>query len=483
MPKIPPVLALLLTLVLVTPVLAQTSRQTTKPPVNTPGVNRSIKLNIPGIFGRIFAQVGRQGAQQATQNNGQPVPNPASANNASTTGDEAGAEYRMVMLPPLRPNAFDGRPLLIDAEYDPDTVLVMLQPDASDPAGEGIVGKIRRQLGLKILGRHQYGLNGVLVVRCYLPMGLSVEEVLMAFMSIPGVVGVQPQYIYRAAQGSASADLKALQYAPERLNALVAREAGDGTGVTIGLIDTGIDLNQPELMGADIETFDVMEERPVRDRDHGTALAGLMLAHSGLDGIAPGAHLISVRAFDDDASGGAVSGSYEIAAAIDLAVEKGARVINLSFAGPRDPLVMSVLDAAAAKGVILVAAAGNGGPEAAPAYPGAHRDAVAVTATDSRDNLFSAANRGYYIAVAAPGVDVLSPMPDARFELLSGTSIATAHISAIVALMLEHDPDLTREEVVNILEASARDLGAPGQDTDFGAGLADAAAAVAAVGQ
>ena len=152
------------------------------------------------------------------------------------------------------------------------------------------------------------------------------------------------------------------------------------------------------------------------NRDHGTALAGLMLAAAGFDGISPGARLVSVRAFDTGADGAVISGSYEIAAAIDVAVANGARILNLSFAGPRDPLVMSVLDAAVEKGVILVAAAGNGGPEAAPAYPAPTKALSPSPATDDRDALFSSANHGWYVAVAAPGVDVLSPMPDNRFD-------------------------------------------------------------------
>ena len=387
-------------------------------------------------------------------------------------------QFRDVVVPPRRPEIFAGRPLPVDAAYEPHTLLVVLEP-GSDAEATGRA--LAQRFGLSVVDIHQFDSTGAMVVRFGLPDFMSVEDAMRAMRGASGVLSVQPSYLFRGTQSaSAPSDLTPLQYAPARLNALVAHRQAEGQGVTIGLIDTGVDLAQPALAAADITTYDVLGNRMVVNRDHGTALAGLMVANASIDSIAPEAHLISVRAFDTDEGGTAISGSYELARAIELAVDEGARVLNLSFAGPRDPLVMSVLDAAAARGVILVAAAGNGGPDAAPAYPGAHRDAIAVTATDSHDAIFSGANRGFYIAVAAPGVDVLSPLPDDRFELLSGTSIATAHVTGIVALLLQRRPDLDADAIRALLQGSAQDLGAPGADADFGGGLADAAAAVAA---
>ncbi len=392
--------------------------------------------------------------------------------------------YADVPVPPIRPVVFDGRPIRIDLPHDPRRVLIMFRPELTNPDRLARIIGARTRFEIHFIDMRELSLGNVAVALFLIPPPGSLDAVLAALGDIPGVIGAQPQYIYRgSAENMPAVDMRVLQYAPNKLNALAARADGDGTGVTVGLIDTGIDLGQPELADADIVALDVLSGRPVVNLDHGTALAGLMLADNGFDGIAPGVRLISVRTFDSGPDGAAISGSYEIASAIDLAVQEGAKVLNLSFAGPRDPLVMSVLDAAADKGVIFVAAAGNGGPQAQPAYPGAHRGAIAVTATDIKDRVFAGANRGNYIAVAAPGVDVLSPLPEGRFELLSGTSIATAHVTAIVALMLERNPGLDRDAVLDILEASAHDLGEPGHDAEFGAGLADAEAAVVAAGE
>ena len=103
---------------------------------------------------------------------------------------------------------------------------------------------------------------------------------------------------------------------------------------------------------------------------------------------------------------------------------------------------------------------------------------IAVTATDVNDKIFSGANRGRYIAVAAPGVDILVPAPDGTYQLTTGTSVASAEVSGIAALLLERNPDLTPEDVRKILTASARRLAAKDRDDDFGCGLVDPSKAI-----
>jgi subtilisin family serine protease len=114
-------------------------------------------------------------------------------------------------------------------------------------------------------------------------------------------------------------------------------------------------------------------------------------------------------------------------------------------------------------------------------YPAANPNVIAVSATDAYDKLFSASNRGAHIAIAAPGVDIFLPAPDGKYQMTSGTSFSAAYISGLAALMLERNPALKPEELRTILTKTARDLGAPGRDDLFGAGEADAYAAVSAV--
>jgi subtilisin family serine protease len=132
------------------------------------------------------------------------------------------------------------------------------------------------------------------------------------------------------------------------------------------------------------------------------------------------------------------------------------------------------------KGMILIAAAGNAGPRSPPLFPAADPNVIAVTATDSDDAIFSGANRGDHIAVAAPGVDILAPAPDGTYQFTTGTSVAAAEVSGVVALLLERNPALTSADVRRILMATAKDLGPKGRDRDFGAGLVNALQAVTA---
>ena len=111
----------------------------------------------------------------------------------------------------------------------------------------------------------------------------------------------------------------------------------------------------------------------------------------------------------------------------------------------------------------MVAAAGNAGPKSPPLYPAANPNVIAVSATDAQDRLFAASNRGSYIALAAPGVDIFLPAPDEKYQMTSGTSFSAAYVSGLAALMLERNPALKPNEVRAILMTTARDLGAPGQ--------------------
>jgi subtilisin family serine protease len=154
----------------------------------------------------------------------------------------------------------------------------------------------------------------------------------------------------------------------------------------------------------------------------------------------------------------------------------------MSIGGPNDPLVRMAIEQAVMTNVIVVAAAGNAGPDAPPVYPAAQRGVIAVTATDDKDRLFSGANRGDYIAVAAPGVAVIAAKPGqggaSAYDYFTGTSMATGYATGLAAVLLSADPKLTSADIRKIMENSATDLGPPKKDPEFGWGRIDAAAAL-----
>jgi subtilisin family serine protease len=269
------------------------------------------------------------------------------------------------------------------------------------------------------------------------------------------------------------------QYALLKLRLTQAHTLAHGTNVTIAVIDSGIDVKHPEFANAIADSFDALgsKEGP---HVHGTGIAGAIVAHARLMGSAPAARILAIRAFGV-APNGAESTSFVVLKGLDYAAAHGAQIVNMSFAGPKDGLIERGIAALAARGIVMVAAAGNAGPKSPPLYPAANPNVIAVSATDAQDKLFVASNRGSHIAVSAPGVDIFLPAPDEKYQMTSGTSFSAAYVSGLAALMLERNPALKPGELRAILMRTARDLGAPGRDDLFGAGEADAYAAVSAV--
>jgi subtilisin family serine protease len=296
------------------------------------------------------------------------------------------------------------------------------------------------------------------------------------------VKSVQPNFRYLLQdQKTTPTEGDPAQYAVAQLRLPQAHTLARGMNVTIAVIDSGIDVKHPELANSVADSFDALgsKEGP---HVHGTGIAGAIVAHARLIGSAPEARLLAIRAFGS-ASGAAESTSYIILRGLDYAVEHGAQIVNMSFAGPKDPMIERGVAATAARGILLVAAAGNAGAKSPPLYPAANPNVIAVSGTDAQDKLFAASNRGNYIAIAAPGADIFLPAPDEKYQITSGTSFSAAYVSGIAALIMERNPALKPNDVRAILTRTARDLGAPGRDDLFGAGEADAFAAVTAVGE
>jgi subtilisin family serine protease len=240
------------------------------------------------------------------------------------------------------------------------------------------------------------------------------------------------------------------------------------------VIDSLVDAAHPELDGAVTDRFDALEGGGAEPQSHGTGMAGAIAGHKRLEGAAPQAQLLAVRAFGDRGDSTRAVG-LDIAAGLDWAAASGAKVVNMSFAGPPDPLLAQMLAAAAKKHIALVAAAGNEGPQAQPLYPAAYADVIAVSAVDAQARLYDHANRGAYVALSAPGVDVLVAAPRGAYDLSTGTSVACAEVSGIVALLLEKQPGLDAAGLRRLLRESARALPT---EKGAGAGQADALAAV-----
>jgi subtilisin family serine protease len=341
-----------------------------------------------------------------------------------------------------------------------------------------VVENAARRLGLSTIDSEALSLTGGTLLHFRLPAGRDMSEVIRELEAEK--IGIaQPNYVFKLQQTAVQppnlAALTALgdprQYVVSKLRLPEVHRVATGNNVTVAVIDSEIDLHHPELVGTFTGAFDAVGKQD-KPHFHGTGMAGAIAAHRTLIGVAPGAHILAVHAFSPEAASAEATTDH-IVRGIDWAIKRGARVINMSFAGPDDPVLQVALKKARDKGVILIAAAGNGGPDSAPLYPGADPNVIAVTATDEHDALFTDANRGPYVSVAAPGVDILEPTAGGGYQVTTGTSVAAAHVSGVAALLLERDPRLDEDSLRDILQSSAKHLGANGHDNEFGWGLVD----------
>ena len=251
-----------------------------------------------------------------------------------------------------------------------------------------------------------------------------------------------------------------------------------GKGVTVAVIDSEIDKAHPEIAKGIGEKFDAVGQ-PDQPHAHGTGMAGAIVSQSKLTGIAPGASALAVHAFSTSGPQQSPQATTRhIVAGIDWALSKGARIINMSFAGPHDPMLSLALKNAYAKGAILIAAVGNAGPKSPPLYPAADPHVIGVTAIDENDKLYKGSNVGAQVAIAAPGVDVMVPAPADSYQITTGTSVAAAHVSGVAALLLERHPNADAQLILEVLTASATRLGTNKRDEKFGWGLIDPLAAL-----
>ena len=346
-------------------------------------------------------------------------------------------------------------------------VLLVFAPDTND-AG---VNQFLQEYGLTLVNSATIALIDQRIIRARLPDNIPPERTLQ--ISNDPRVTLQPNYLY-----AVSADEK-IQYAVAKLGVPEAHRTYRGEGILVAVIDSGIDAKHPALKGAVLEEFEAVEAPKGAADTHGTTVASIIAAREGMTSVAPQAMLLSVKAFAPDKKYGRTLGNtYDLLRGIDWAVQKHAKVLNLSFAGPRDPLLQSALDAASKKGIVMVGAAGNKGPDAPPAYPGAYEEVIAATATDAKDRLYKQANRGDYVAIAAPGVDILAAGRKQGYSVTSGTSLAAAYVSGSVALIMQDSPDMTTQDALDRMAGTAKDLGDDGKDPSFGHGLLDVYQAV-----
>jgi len=292
-----------------------------------------------------------------------------------------------------------------------------------------------------------------------------------------------PSVAYVEMDGEVHALEETLPWGVDRIDAEIVHAYNKGLGVKVAIIDTGIDKDHPDLQAnikggvnfvsnpywrpADPEKWD-------DDNGHGTHCAGIAAAvdnEEGVIGVAPEAHLYGVKVLDRTGSG-YVS---DVIAGIEWSIANGMQVISMSLGSGSD--ISSLHDAcddAYGAGIVVVAAAGNSGPDDNTViYPAKYDSVIAVSATNSDDSLADFSSRGPEVELAAPGVSIYSTIPGG-YDTKSGTSMACPHVTGTAALVIASDSSLSNVDVRQRLQGTAEDLGDSGEDNLYGHGLVDA---------
>jgi type VII secretion-associated serine protease mycosin len=257
-----------------------------------------------------------------------------------------------------------------------------------------------------------------------------------------------------------------------------------GQGVIVAVVDSGSgphpDLVENLLPGRSIiGTVETQDGRDIDASGHGTHVSGIIaaVANNGIggSGVAPNAKILPIQVLDQAGQGDA----RDVAAGVRFAADNGARVINLSLGGATESSSLTqAITYANDKGVLVVAAAGNGGAADKPKWPASLDLTLAVTAVDQANNATSFDQRGDYIDLSAPGANIVSTAKG-DYVTLSGTSMAAGFVAGAAALLFAAEPRVTNAQVRDILLRTATDIGEPGRDVTFGAGLINMVAALA----
>ena len=372
----------------------------------------------------------------------------------------------------------------IAAPYDPDTVIVKFKPGTpgvTQTAALDVPG-VGRTLG-RIDG------VGANVVR------VSSDPAVVAdrLEANPNVAYAEPNYLLSASAtpndpffadeyglhntgqtgGTSDADIDA----PEGWDAAGLSAFPNTGGVRVGVIDTGFDRSHSDLAGklagcATSYNSGVAIVNGVCDDDngHGTHVSGTITANTnngaGVAGVAFNSPIVSCKALATPVGVGLTS---DIANCLNWTANQNVKVISMSLGGGESSTLQTAVRNAAAKDILIVAAAGNDGDSTAN-YPAAYPEAMSVAATDDRDQRASFSNANADVEIAAPGVAILSTFLGGTYIELDGTSMATPHVSGVAAVVFSQNPGISASSVRSRLTSTADDLGPAGRDPSFGFG-------------
>jgi subtilisin family serine protease len=322
---------------------------------------------------------------------------------------------------------------------------------ATSPAVEQTLDTLAREYSLKRVEGWPIGSLGVYCEVFEVPADRSVETLIAALARDARVDLAQRMNVFETRTVPRYDDPYAsLQWSVPQLAVAEAHQMATGEGVLVALIDSGVDARHPDLAGRiSVQRNLVGSSAPAHGEIHGTAVAGIIASlannHEGIVGIAPDVTIAALRACwaVEPSLSQAHCSSFSLARAMEVALTLKPRIINLSLVGPFDPLLSRLLDIAIERGIVVVAAAPDSADGAS--FPASHADVIVARTANSAPN-----GESPYV-LAAPGTEILTTTPDASYSFLSGSSLAAAHVSGVVALLLQVKRDMATAEVASLL--------------------------------
>ena len=365
-----------------------------------------------------------------------------------------------------------------------DGQIIVTLADATPKQWVNLAQAIATEYALREVGNFPLSSIRVQCIVYEISAGQDLEHVVDRLRRDPRVDSVQANVVFAGMRGGHSDPYAALEYGAAAIRADRAHRSSTGKGVRITIIDTGMDKDHPDLRGRVTKTINFVEggDASFAQDAHGTAIAGVIGARAndgvGIYGVAPDAELSAAKAcwYAKSRSGAALCSSWTLAKAVDFAIISEAHIINMSLSGPADALLERLLQTAIAKGMIVVAAAAQNAD--APGFPAQMNSVTAVIASDAKSQARVPRWATDKMLLAAPGIEILTTAPRDSYDFLSGSSLATAHVTGVVALLLQHRQNLNQDELWALLTATARPIAMPVGNGSAAISVIDACAAL-----
>ena len=355
-----------------------------------------------------------------------------------------------------------------DPLFEDDNVLILL---ASEQEANELTINVSRR-GYQLIDRQFLDSLDLILLDFARPPGISDEVAVndMQMMSPSALVGLDNIYSAQS-QIDKTPEISGREYA----NLLLEwPEQGCPAMTAVGIIDGYLSDRVSGLNASQIVSHN-FARRDSAESEHAETVASLISGPGRLHGV----NIYSAGVVGRSENGQAGSGTKELLLAFDWLRKQDVRVVNVSLAGPYNPLLENVVDLLVADGMVIVAAVGNEGPTAAPRYPAAFDGVIAVTAIDADQKVFGSAVQGHHVEYAAPGVDVLIQTGQDSGRYVSGTSFAAPFVTALIAADKSRSFEANTDSVRSYLTRNVFDLGVSGPDPVFGHGLVRASNACA----